>query len=161
MTTLQTKVTVRDDVASSGGIRAFARHLAEMLLAMFAGMLVLGGLAELAYAQAGSSLSDQPGALQILLMGFSMTVPMVLWMSYRGHSRARNTEMAGSMVAPTLAAAVLAWTGALGAAAGLGLQHATMIPAMLGVMLWRYPSYSRRGAQPTSGVDRAASRLAA
>jgi hypothetical protein len=27
-------------------------------------------------------------------------------------------------------------------AAALGLQHAVMIPAMLGVMLWRYEEYS-------------------
>jgi len=107
---------------------------------------VLGGLAELAFALAGSSLSDQPGGVQIMLMGFNMTVPMVLWMSYRGHARAQNTEMAASMVIPTLAAAVLVWVGALGTAAGLGVQHAAMIPAMLGVMLWRYEHYSEHHA---------------
>jgi hypothetical protein len=38
-----------------GSKRAFARHFGEMLLAMFAGMVVLGGLAELAFAAAGGS----------------------------------------------------------------------------------------------------------
>jgi hypothetical protein len=47
------------------------------------------------------------------------------------------------MVVPTVAAAVLAWTGALGSGAGMGVQHAAMIPAMLGVMLWRDEKYSR------------------
>ena len=60
-----------------GSKRAFARHFGEMLLAMFAGMVVLGGLAELAFAASGSSLSDQAGAFRIALMGFDMTVPMV------------------------------------------------------------------------------------
>jgi hypothetical protein len=43
-----------------------------------------------------------------MLMGFDMTVPMVAWMSYRGHPRARNAEMAASMIVPTLVAAALA-----------------------------------------------------
>jgi hypothetical protein len=128
--------------SGSGSKRAFARHFGEMVLAMLAGMVVLGGLAELAFAVAGSSLSDQSGGLQVMLMGFNMTVPMVLWMSYRGHAAARNVEMAMSMIVPTVAAAALAWAGALESAAALGVQHVVMIPAMLGVMLWRYEDYS-------------------
>jgi hypothetical protein len=126
----------------SSSKRAFARHFGEMLLAMLVGMVVLGGLAELAFALAGSSLSDQPGGTQVMLMGFDMTVPMVLWMIHRGHTAARNVEMALSMIVPSAAAAALAWAGALGSEAALGVQHAVMIPAMLGVMLWRYQDYS-------------------
>jgi hypothetical protein len=126
----------------SGGKRAFARHFGEMVLAMFLGMVVLGGLAELGFALSGSSLSHQAGGIQVMLMGFSMTVPMVLWMSYRGHAAARNVEMALSMIVPSFAAAALALAGVLGSGAALGVQHAVMIPAMLGVMLWRYQDYS-------------------
>jgi hypothetical protein len=135
-------LTIDAGASSSGSKRAFARHFGEMLLAMFLGMLVLGGLAELAFAAAGSSLSDQSGGTQVMLMGFNMTVPMVAWMSHRGHSRARNAEMALSMIVPSVAAAALAWAGALESGAALGVQHAVMIPAMLGVMLWRYDEYS-------------------
>lgn len=136
-------LTLGDDVTTHGSKRAFARHFGEMVLVMFVGMVALGGVAELAFGLSGSSLSDQPGGFQIMLMGFNMTVPMVMWMSYRGHGRVQNTEMAASMVVPTLAAALLVWAGALGTAAGLGVQHAAMIPAMLGVMLWRYEHYSQ------------------
>ena len=129
--------------ATRTGRRRFLRHFVEMLLAMFAGMLVLGGITELVFAAAGGSLSDAPGSVRVMLMGFDMTVPMVAWMSYRGHSRARNAEMAASMIVPTLAAAALAAAGVLSSAAALGVQHAVMIPAMLGVMLWRYDDYSR------------------
>jgi hypothetical protein len=136
--------TLSDNAAApqGGSKRAFARHFGEMVLAMFLGMVVLGGVAELLFAAAGSSLSDQSGGAQVMLMGFNMTVPMVLWMSYRGHAAARNTEMAMSMLVPSVVAAVLAWAGALDSAAALGVQHAVMIPAMLGVMLWRYEEYS-------------------
>jgi uncharacterized membrane protein YhaH (DUF805 family) len=137
--------------SGSGSKRAFARHFGEMVLAMFLGMAVLGGLAELAFAASGSSLSDQPGGLRVMLMGISMTVPMVAWMSYRVHARARNAEMAASMIVPTLAAAALAWAGALESAAALGAQHAVMIPAMLGVMLWRYDHYSQPHAWVSAG----------
>ena len=121
-------------------------------------MGALGGLAELLFAAAGSSLGDQAGGLQVVIMGVSMTVPMIGWMAYRGHARARNAEMAASMMVPTLLAAALAWRGALGAGAALGVQHAVMIPAMLGVMLWRYEHY----AQPhlRTRVARSASRAA-
>jgi hypothetical protein len=122
--------------------RAFARHFGEMVLAMVLGMVVLGGLAELLLAAAGSSMSDLSAVAHVTLMAFNMTVPMVLWMSYRGHAVARNVEMALSMIVPSVAAAGLAWTGVLGSAAALGVQHAVMIPAMLGVMLWRYAEYS-------------------
>ena len=126
------------------GRKRFARHFAEMLLAMFAGMLVLGGLSMLAFSVFGSSLMDQSGGLRVTLMGFDMTVPMVLWMRYRGHDWARSAEMAGSMIVPTAITAVLAWAGVLGASAALAVQHLVMIPAMLGVMLWRYEHYSAR-----------------
>ena len=139
----QATLPLRHDLAGRGSKRVFARHFGEMVLAMLLGMVVLGGLAELALSLAGGSLSDEPGGFRIMLMGFNMAVPMVVWMSYRGHARAQNIEMAASMVVPTLAAAALAWTGALGTGAGMGVQHAAMIPAMLGVMLWRYEQYSR------------------
>ena len=130
------------EAPSRGSKRAFARHFGEMVLAMLLGMLVLGGAAELLFAAAGSSLADQSGAAQVMLMGFNMTLPMVLWMSYRGHAAARNVEMALSMIVPSVVAAVLAWAGALESGAALGVQHAVMIPAVLGVMLWRYEDYS-------------------
>ena len=38
----------------------------------------------------------------------------------------------------------LAAAGTLGTTAALTLQHGVMIPAMLGVMLWRYQEYSHR-----------------
>jgi hypothetical protein len=122
---------------------AFARHYAEMVLVMFAGMAVLGGLTELGFAIAGGSLDDVSGVLHISLMGLWMTAPMVAWMAYRGHSTAQNVEMAGSMIIPSISAAILTWSAAIDTATGLAIQHVIMLPAMLGVMLWRYEEYAR------------------
>ena len=43
---------------SAGSVRHFARHLGEMLLAMVAGMMVLGALDRGIVAAAGSSVDD-------------------------------------------------------------------------------------------------------
>jgi len=126
--------------------RAFARHFGEMVLAMFLGMGVLGGLAELIFAASGSGLSEQSVGLRVMLMGLYMTVPMVVWMSYRGHAGSRNLEMAASMLVPSVVVAVAAWAGTLEAGAAMGIQHGIMIPAMLAVMVWRYPDYAHAQA---------------
>lgn len=110
---------------------------------MLLGMGVLEGLALLAFAAAGSSLADQPGAFRVMLMGQNMTVPMVLWMRHRGHSAGRNVEVAASMLVPSGVAAALAAAGVLGVGAALAVQHAVMVSAMLAVMLWRYDEYAR------------------
>jgi len=130
----------------STGPGRFLLHFGEMLLAMSAGMIVLGGLAQLGFLAASSNLTDASGAVQASIMGFNMTVPMVWWMKHRGHDRARSAEMAASMIVPTIAAVVLASTGAAGATGALALQHAVMIPAMLAVMLWRYDHYAHAHA---------------
>ena len=124
------------------GRRRFLAHFGEMLLAMFLGMAVLGGVAELILILGRSSLADASGAVHVLIMGINMTVPMVAWMNYRGHSTARGAEMAGSMIVPSLLAAALAAGGLLGSEGALALQHGVMVPAMLGVMLWRYDAYA-------------------
>jgi hypothetical protein len=127
----------------------FARHYGEMVLVMFVGMAVLGGFTELGLAAAGSSLEGISGGLHITLMGLWMTVPMVAWMAYRGHTTAQNAEMAGSMILPSAFAAILTWWGATDAATGLAIQHAIMLPAMLAVMLWRYDEYAHKHGSHT------------
>ena len=123
--------------------RAFALHFGEMLLAMAAGMLVLGGAVEGVLALAGTSLSDGPASVSAAVMGFNMTVPMVWWMRHRGHDTRMTAEMAGSMIVPTLLAIVLGLAGVIADDAVLAVQHVVMIPAMLAVMLARYEHYSR------------------
>ncbi len=122
--------------------KTFWLHFGEMVLVMFAGMGVLSGLAALGLAATDGSFSDLSGGLRVTLMGLSMTAPMVGWMAYRGHRAARNVEMAAAMMVPTMIAAALAWAGTLETGAALGIQHAVMVPAMLGVMLWRYDEYA-------------------
>jgi hypothetical protein len=139
--------------------RHFIRHYIEMLVAMFAGMGILGGPALLALAAAGVSYSelesDAPAVL-LLGMGVTMTVPMVAWMRYRGHGWGASNEMAAAMLIPT--AAVIAFLAA-GLAHDVGhllmIEHIAMPVTMLLAMLLRRREYShpaRRGFNSIHGA---------
>jgi hypothetical protein len=136
-------------------VRHFARHYAEMVAAMFLGMVVLGIPAEGALRVMGSSSSavqaDAP-ALMLLWMAVTMTVPMVGWMAYRGHGRRANAEMAASMLLPAFGVIGLLAAGIMTDFADLmGLEHAVMLPSMLVAMLLRADEYAGHrvtGAEP-------------
>ncbi len=117
--------------------RTFIRHYVEMLLAMFAGMLVLGLPIALVLDPASETI-------RLLNMAVVMTVPMVAWMRYRGHGWMPCAEMSASMFLPTFAAIGLLWGGALEFGAAMTLEHVVMFPAMLLVMLLRRDEYSGR-----------------
>jgi hypothetical protein len=135
--------TVPPPARNRSGLRAFVRHLAEMLIAMLLGMLVLGGAVEGALALTGAGLSDASASLGAAVMAFTMTAPMVVWMRYRGHPVRHSAEMAASMVVPTAVVIALDWLDTIPSGNVMMVQHVVMIPAMVAVMLWRYDHYSR------------------
>ena len=122
------------------------RHYLEMVVAMFAGMAVLGLPAGWALEALGTSwngLTDDAPALMFLGMAASMTAPMVGWMVYRGHGARANLEMAASMFGPTLAVIAVMGAGALtDVGALMVIEHVAMLLAMLGVMLARPAEYA-------------------
>jgi hypothetical protein len=77
----------------------FARHYAEMVLAMVVGMMAYA----LVYGRgmAFTSYGDEA------VMAAFMTAPMVAWMRYRGHSWRQSAEMSAAMLVPTAAVVVL------------------------------------------------------
>jgi hypothetical protein len=106
----------------------FIRHYIEMVVVMFAGMLVLGLPGEAALKAMGSGTSElreTAPATVFLGMAFTMTAPMVAWMRRRGHAWQPTLEMAASMVIPTLVAIALLGAGVakLGGTAAEGLQR--------------------------------------
>jgi len=129
MTTTQTLPTARTSV----GWRPLARHYAEMVLAMFAGMFALGGLRTLAGLTL--PLEEQPGGWY-LLMAIDMSIGMAAWMRYRGHGWAGTLEMCAAMFVP-LALVPLVWAGAMGALSFMTAAHVVMLAAMLLVLLRR------------------------
>ena len=130
----------------SRGTLRFAKHYAEMIAVMFAGMVVLGIPVYGVLAGIGISsdeLHDELPALMLLSMGFTMTAPMIPWMRWRGHRWQPTLEMALSMVIPTLAVvALLAIDVVTDIGALLGIEHVAMFAGMLAVMLLRRDEYS-------------------
>jgi hypothetical protein len=135
---------------------AFIRHYVEMVVVMFAGMIVLGLPGEAALQAMGSGTSelraDAP-ALVFLGMATTMTVPMVTWMRFRGHRWQPTLEMAASMIIPTLVAIALLATGLAGFSALMGLEHVAMLLGMLIAMLLRvdeYAGHHHHGGEPVA-----------
>ena len=129
----------------SSSKRHFIRHYIEMVVAMFLGMAVLGVPAGWALGAAGSSWSELDSnapALMLLGMAATMTIPMVAWMRYRGHGWRANTEMAASMVLPTLAAIGVLAAGLMSIDTVLVGEHVVMLLGMLSAMLLRREEYS-------------------
>jgi hypothetical protein len=122
----------------------FARHLLEMVVAMMVGMAVLG----LALAVLG----EPPGYANLLLryglMGASMSVPMVAWMRYRGHTWSDGGEMTAAMLAPMFALVIPVELGVAGYVPGLSedslmmLSHVAMIAGMVVLMIYRRDRYA-------------------
>ncbi len=129
-----------------GRNRHFARHYVEMLVAMLVGMVVLGTPATFALDAAGMSMSELHNdfpALMLVAMAVAMTVPMVGWMRYRGHSWTPCAEMSASMFVPALGTTALLWLGLVDGIGGLMvIEHVAMLPAMLVAMLLRREEYS-------------------
>ena len=126
----------------------FLAHYGEMVLVMFAGMLVIGLPVVLVAAALGAGPSDlerdAPAAV-LAGMAFSMTAPMVWWMRRRGHSAAAARSMAAAMILPSLAVLALLAIGTVDDLDTLlGIQHVAMFPAMLAAMLLRRSDYSHR-----------------
>ena len=126
-------------------LRIFAQHYAEMVVAMVLGMFVLGAALAAPLELAGVDVSNwdrNAPALLLLGMAFTMTVPMVAWMRYRGHGWAPAWDMAAAMFLPSFAAVGLLWAGIqTDIHVLLEIQHVAMLPAMLVAMLLRRREY--------------------
>jgi hypothetical protein len=133
--------TTRPRVSRSHSIRHFVVHYVEMVVVMFVGMFVLMPPTGWVFGAFGTSWSRLTPAAYVFAMALTMTVPMVGWMRYRGHTWRANVEMAASMLIPAFA--VMAGL-AVGAAKGTLTvpEHAAMLSAMLVAMLLRRDEYS-------------------
>jgi hypothetical protein len=140
----------------SPSTKHFIRHYVEMVVAMFAGMAILGlpfGWLLGALGSSWTELTDTAPALMFLAMATTMTVPMVGWMVYRGHGMRANAEMTASMFVPTF---VVIGLLAAGVVTGIGvlmvIEHVAMLVGMLAVMLLRPDEYTHHGHALAAGA---------
>jgi hypothetical protein len=126
----------------SQALRRFVRHYLEMVVAMAAGMIVLGPVESLLLDPVGwAELRARP-ELDALVMATNMTVAMGAWMRFRGHGRAATTEMAVAMYGSFVVLFPPLWLGLLSATGLMVLGHVLMLLAMAAVLLRRRSEYS-------------------
>jgi hypothetical protein len=119
----------------------FVRHYAEMVVVMFIGVFALMGPTARVFRAFGMSWPRLSPAMNVFAMALTMTVPMVGWMRYRGHTWRANVEMAASMLIATFAVMGALWPGI--AKGGLMVpEHVGILSCMLVAMLLRRDEYS-------------------
>jgi hypothetical protein len=135
----------------SQALRRFVRHYLEMVMAMVAGMVVLGPVESLLLDPVGwAQLRARPEA-RALIMAINMTVAMAAWMRWRGHSWATTAEMAIAMYLAFVVLFPLLWLSVLSAAELMVLGHVLMLVAMAAAMLRRrdeYTGHHRQESRP-------------
>jgi hypothetical protein len=118
----------------------FWRHFVEMLVAMLIGMFVGAAIFLTILGTTWDEALLRYPVQCLLVMAFSMTVPMVAWMRHRGHGWRSSAEMAAAMVVPVIPFICLALLHVV-EGAPCGLYCALTVPAMLAVMLYRRSEY--------------------
>jgi hypothetical protein len=118
-------------------VRHFVRHYLEMVVAMLAGMFLLGPLEHLVWP-ALTARAD----VGVMVMATNMSIGMGAWMRFRGHSWRGIAEMSASMYLPFVVLLVPFWAGAIGEHALMTWGHLLMLPAMAGVMVLRPAEYA-------------------
>jgi hypothetical protein len=140
--------------------RSFVGHYIEMVVAMYAGMFIVGmPLTDLA-GVAGvdtANLDETAPAFVFLDMAVVMTVPMVAWMRFRHrHGWKPCLEMAASMFVPTIAAIGLLAFSVADYGTLMTFEHLAMFPAMLIAMLIRPHEYTGQHGHAAPPVTTAA-----
>jgi hypothetical protein len=136
--------TSRPAGGRAAGAARFGLHFLELVLAMVAGMAVLGMIFGGVVAAFGLDYAEERVRLPelfALVMAINMTAGMAAWMRYRGHDWRSIAEMSGALVLPVLALFPPFWLGAIGSEALVGLEPALILPAMLSTMLYRRDDY--------------------
>ena len=119
----------------------FTRHFLEMVLAMLVGMVTLYPLWLLATRAAAGDARVNTTEVELLAMATTMTVPMVLWMWFRGHRARPTVEMAVAMYAGFVVLFPFLWAGAMDDMGVMMVGHVLMPLFMLGAMLARRGEY--------------------
>lgn len=116
-------------------------HFVEMVVAMAIGMIAGAAVFLTIVRMTWDEALLRYPVLCLLVMAFSMTLPMVAWMHHRGHGWRSSSEMAAAMIVPAIPFICLASLHVI-KGAPCGLYCALTVPVMLGVMLYRRSEYA-------------------
>jgi hypothetical protein len=123
----------------------FVLHYFEMCIPMCIGFAV----GDLIYFWAAGRFGysepfEEVPTLSVLVVTFTMTVPMTAWMLHRGMPRRAVWEMSATMPVLALLLLMLGWQGAVPVGDVALLEHGLMMPVMLVPMVLRPGLYAGR-----------------
>jgi hypothetical protein len=133
-------------------IRTFVRHYAEMVVAMFLGMMVLYPPWLWATSDVTSGWLDR-SETEALVMATSMAIPMALWMRFRGHGFVPTLEMCLAMYAGFVVLFPFLWWGGLTGDDMVTVGHVLMLVFMLVAMLLRRSEYAGHHHDPARQIQ--------
>lgn len=120
--------------------RHMGRHFLEMVIAMMAGMVILGPVWPHPAGQV---------ELQSLIMATNMAIGMTAWMIYRKQPWRSIAAMDAAMYVPFILLFAPYWAGFITAGTVMSGGHLLMLPAMALVML-RQPNAHDTVQQPST-----------
>jgi hypothetical protein len=123
-------------------MRRFAIHYLEMVVAMVAGMVILGSAESLVFVAAGRPPSLGEAGVGALVMASNMVVAMAGWMRFRGHTRAPILEMSSAMYLPFLLLLMPLEQGKITEGTFMVGGHVLMLLGMLLAMMLRREEYT-------------------
>jgi hypothetical protein len=133
----------RSLAAAGRPIGRFALHVAEMCLVMCGGGIILSvAFFEGAVALGYDDLPTTAPALSVLVIAINLSVPMAVWMRYRGMGWRPTLEMTIPTKATGLLLIAAYWLDLLAADRLIEIETGLACPVMLAVMLLRFPLYS-------------------
>jgi hypothetical protein len=123
----------------------FAMHIGEMCVVMCAGAIVLsvaffGGAELLGY----EDLTQRAPTLSAFVVAVNLSLPMAVWMRFRGMPWRPTVEMAGSTMVVGVLLIAAYWAELVAADRLIEIQTGLACPVMIAVMLARLGLYSRR-----------------
>jgi hypothetical protein len=128
----------------------FILHLAEMCMVMCGGAVVLSVLFFGASALLGyDDLPRTAPALSVLAIAVNLSVPMLVWMRFRGMAWQPTLEMAGSTMVVGLLLIAAYWLDVVARDSLVEIQTSLACPAMIAVMLLRFRLYSAGHSEHT------------
>ncbi|SDS39191.1 hypothetical protein [Actinopolymorpha singaporensis] len=133
------------------------RHYLEMVVAMVAGMVLLGPVWTTATAVFGGREILDRSDVGALVMATNMAVGMAIWMRHRRHGWTPIAQMSAAMYVPFGLFLVPYWLGAVSGDVMLVGGHLLMLPAMAVAMLLRPGEYAHHNHHrvPAPGPSRA------
>ncbi|WP_200216007.1 hypothetical protein [Micromonospora coerulea] len=122
--------------------KKFARHFAEMVVAMAVGMVVLHPVWMFVLDALGAAALMHNPYTGALIMATNMTVAMSAWMKFRGHRWRPIAEMGAAMYVPFLVLFVPLTLELIDTGTLMLWGHLLMLPAMAAAMLLRPHDYA-------------------